>query len=272
MTATERDYVLGTHDEEIERLGLQHNVWRPRALAAWQRARFSVGHTLIDIGCGPGYATLDLAELVGAEGRVIAVDRSRRFLNALDVRQRARGIDNVSIVEADLDVATFDGYDADGAWCRWVTAFVQRPKDLLSRVARGLKPGAAFVLHEYFEYSTWRMMPRSVAFEDFVAATIANWRRSGGEPDIGLEIPAWLEALGFDIVSLMPMVDVISPLDYAWQWPKTFVKVGLQRLIELGAIDEQKGADIADAFAEIDASPSSRMITPGVLEIIARKR
>ena len=74
MTARERDYVLGTHDEEIERLGIQHSVWRPRAVAAWRRAGFKPGDTLIDVGSGPGYATLDLAELTGENGRVIAVD------------------------------------------------------------------------------------------------------------------------------------------------------------------------------------------------------
>ena len=79
----ERDYVLGTHEEEIERLGLQHRVWRPRALDAWARAGFSRGQTLIDVGCGPGHATLDLAEIVGPSGRVVAVDRSRRFLDAV---------------------------------------------------------------------------------------------------------------------------------------------------------------------------------------------
>src|SRR4051812_47686652 len=99
MTPNERDYVLGTHDEEIERLGLQHNVWRPRALAAWQRAGFTTGQTLIDVGCGPGYATLDLAELVGRDGHVIAVDRSRRFLDAFETRRRSRAVDHVTVIE-----------------------------------------------------------------------------------------------------------------------------------------------------------------------------
>ena len=128
------------------------------------------------------------------------------------------------------------------------------------------------MLHEYFDYATWRAMPRSPVFEAFVEATIANWRRSGGEPDIALDIPAWLEALGFEIQSLTPIVDVISSRDYVWQWPKTFVKIGVQRLIELGAIDETKGAQMESAFDEIDRSSSARMITPSVLEIIARKR
>ena len=32
------DYLLGTRDDEIERLGLQHRVWRPQVLACWRRA------------------------------------------------------------------------------------------------------------------------------------------------------------------------------------------------------------------------------------------
>ena len=77
MSTTERDYVLGTNDEEIQRLALQHRVWRPRALDAWRRAGFTAGQTLLDVGCGPGHATVDLAGIVGPSGRVVAVDRSR---------------------------------------------------------------------------------------------------------------------------------------------------------------------------------------------------
>src|SRR2546428_12890176 len=88
-TATaERDYVLGTHDDEVARLGLQHRVWRPRALDAWRRAGFTAGQTLLDLGCGPGHATIDLAEIAGPTGRVIAIDRSKRFLDTLETTRR----------------------------------------------------------------------------------------------------------------------------------------------------------------------------------------
>jgi hypothetical protein len=42
--AAERDYVLGTHEEELARLGLQHRVWRPVGLDCWQRAGITVGN------------------------------------------------------------------------------------------------------------------------------------------------------------------------------------------------------------------------------------
>ena len=46
------DYVLGTHDEEIARLGLQHRAWRSRALAAWQKGEFGPGQTVLDVSAG----------------------------------------------------------------------------------------------------------------------------------------------------------------------------------------------------------------------------
>jgi ubiquinone/menaquinone biosynthesis C-methylase UbiE len=269
---TDRDYVLGTHDEEIARLGVQHNVWRPRALAAWQRAGFTVDQTIVDVGCGPGYATLDLAEVVGATGRIIAVDRSRRFLDALQQRRDARHITNVEILESDLDDVTFESNVSDGAWCRWVLAFVPRPRDLLERIAKTLKPGGVFVSHEYFQYSTWRAVPQSLPFEEFVSATIDNWRKSGGEPDIGLEVPRWLEELGFEIESAEPIVHVITPRDYMWQWPASFMEIGLARLVELGAVSPERAPALQHALRDVASTPSMRMITPGVLEVIARKR
>ena len=84
--AQERSYYLGTHDDEIRRLGLQHRVWRPHVLDAWRRAGVTTSSTVIDAGAGPGYASLDLAEIVEENGRVIALERSERFIDALKGR------------------------------------------------------------------------------------------------------------------------------------------------------------------------------------------
>jgi len=98
----ERDYVLGTHDEEIARLGLQHRVWRPSVLDCWFRAGITAGSRVMDVGAGPGYATIDLAEIVGPAGEVIAVDRSARFLQAAASMCKQRDLSNVRLHELDL--------------------------------------------------------------------------------------------------------------------------------------------------------------------------
>lgn len=268
----EQDYILGTHDEEIERLALQHRVWRPRALDAWRRAGFTVGQTLLDIGCGPGNASLDLAEIVGPGGRVIAIDRSRRFLDALEAARRRRGLDNITQHELDLDEAAIPADGADGAWSRWVFAFVKRPRALLERVRDVLRPGGMVVMHEYVDYATWRLAPRSPEHEEFVRVVMESWRADGGEPDIGLELPRWLGELGFELRELRPLIDIAPPSSYLWQWPKSFIEVGVRRLVDLGHLTAERARAISAAHAAAETAPHTLMMMPAVLEIIAERR
>lgn len=267
----EKDYILGTHDDEVARLALQHRVWRPRALDAWRRAGFTTGQTLVDVGCGPGYATADLAEIVGPSGRVIAIDRSRHFLDQAEANFRRLGIANITPHERDLDESDMPVAGVDGAWCRWVFAFVRNPRVLLKKVCGMLKPGGRIVLHEYLDYSTWRLAPRSEEMEEFVRTVTTSWRASGGEPDIGLAIPGWLTEEGCEINSLTPIIDVVSPSNYVWQWPRSFVEVNLQRQVDLENLTRERSAEIWEAFLSRERTPTTLMITPAVLEIIATR-
>ena len=268
----EKDYILGTHDEEILRLGLQHRVWRPRALDAWRRAGFTVGQTILDIGCGPGYASIDLAGIVGPSGRIVAIDRSRRFLDALEAARRHHGLQNITTFELDLNEMELPALDADGAWCRWVFAFVMNPRSLLTRVAERLKPGGVLVIHEYFDYSTWRVAPKSEAIEDFVRVVMKSWRAEGGEPDIGLDLPIWLNELGFETTSLNPIIDIVPASNFVWQWPSTFMKTAISRLVGLGHLTTNRARAISEAIETAEADPRALMITPAVIEIIAVRR
>src|SRR6476619_1705376 len=108
---TERDYVLGTHDEELARLGLQHRVWRPVVLDCWQRAGITVGKRVLDVGAGPGYATVDLAEIVGPTGEIVALERSENFIRAMEQACRARSLANVTIHQLDLVADELPGGD-----------------------------------------------------------------------------------------------------------------------------------------------------------------
>lgn len=275
MTPTsELDYILGTHDAEVERLGLQHRVWRSRALDAWRRAGFTVGQRLLDVGAGPGYAAFDLADMVGAEGHVCAVERSERFVRVLRERARRCGYTNITAHCQDVTIEGLPVEEGsmDGAWCRWIFAFLRQPLQLLEGVADALRPGGTLVIHEYLDYRTWRLAPRSQLLEKFVAEVMGSWRDAGGEPDIALDLPGWLEEAGFELRELRPVVDIIRPSSFVWQWPASFIDVNLRRLVDLGRIAPALADEISADFQERSLEPLTLMITPTVLEIIAIRR
>ncbi|HEX4738580.1 MAG TPA: methyltransferase domain-containing protein [Allosphingosinicella sp.] len=266
----DRDYVLGTDPGEIDRLGLQHRVWRPRMLDACRRAGIGPGRTVLDVGAGPGFAATDIAEIVGPAGCVIAVERSRRFLDALAERAECLGLANLRLLEADVTEGGLGEAVADSAWCRWVLSFVANPSGTVSHIAAALRPGGTAIFHEYADYASWRTMPPSPEIERFVRLAMQSWRDTGGEPDIALRLPMWLEAEGLEIVSVRPLVEIVGREDLAWQWPAAFLASGANRLAELGYVDGEEAERLAGALERMPQG--TRMMTPLVAEIIARKR
>ena len=267
----ERDYVLGTHDEELARLGLQHRVWRPVALDCWRKAGITVGSRVLDIGAGPGFAAIDLAEIVGPAGQVVALERSNKFVNATKEAVRARSLTNVKIRELDLMTDNFPEDEFDFSWCRWVLSFVSDPGLLVGKLGNAMRKGNMSIFHEYGHYETWRFFPRIPSQEKFREHVIATWRESGGEPDSAPGLPALLSSNGFVIRSAAPLIFCVRPNDYMWQWPATFIAIYLSRLIEMGRIAQKFADQVRADLASAEENPNALMITPLVLEIVAEK-
>jgi SAM-dependent methyltransferase len=269
---TERDYVLGTHDAEIERLGLQHRVWRAHALRVWRRAGIATGSKVLDLGAGPGYASLDLAEIVGPTGSVTAIERSARFVEHARAAARARGLAQLAAREADLVETDLGDAVADASWCRWVLSFANDPRTILAKLRRALRPGGVAVFHEYVDYAAWKLSPHSPAHEHFVTKVMHSWRDAGGEPDIARSLPGLLVAAGFDVASLVPRQEIARPGDWFWDWPKSYVETGPDRLVELGYMSSDEAAAVKQAVRAAETQPGAFFATPIVLEIIAQAR
>jgi SAM-dependent methyltransferase len=265
---TDDDYVLGTRDDEVERLGLQHRVWRPRVLDAWRRAGIASGATVLDVGAGPGFATLDLAEIVGPEGKVMALERSPHFLSVLRARAERAGIANVEAREQDVAEGSFGEGFADASWCRWLLSFVDDPKAVIASIAAALKPKGVAIFHEYGDYGAWRMMPPNPDVDRFRSLVMRSWRDAGGEPDIAPFLPAWLTASGMEVVEIRPLIEIVPRTSFVWEWPAAFMATGAARLAELGYVGDEEAGRLARA---LDADPDAWMVTPLVVEIIARR-
>ena len=268
----EKDYVLGTHDEEIARLSLQHRVWRSTVLDCWRKARITPGSRVIDVGAGPGFATMDLAEIVGPEGQILAVERSTRFLEVATRACAARGLANVRFRSIDLMQEPLGVTDFDAAWCRWVACFVPSAATLVHSIADALRPGGVAIFHEYYNYGTWQFAPRRPALESFVEEVMASWRAAGGEPNIALDLPALLPAAGLRVRRVQPHVFTVTPRDYVWRWPASFIEVNLVRLRELGRVSAEWVESVRQAFQQARSDATTLVTTPLLLEIMAERQ
>lgn len=229
------------------------------------------GHRVIDVGAGPGFATIDLAGLVGPRGEVLAVERSDRFLAFTAKSCAGRGLSNVRFRNMDLMNESLGVTGFDAAWCRWVACFVASPAILVDRIANALRPGGVAIFHEYLNYATWQYTPRCPALESFVQEVMASWRAAGGEPDIARELPALLHAAGLRIRHVKPHVHTIAPGDPLWQWPASFIEVNLVRLHELGRVTPGWVESVRQEYQQAAADPATWMTTPLLLEIVAER-
>lgn len=270
-TSAERDYVLGTHADELARLGLQHRVWRPTVLDCWHRAGVTVGSRVLDVGAGPGFASVDLGEIVGPSGSVTAVERSGRFVEAGRRACAAHGLANVRYHERDLMADPLPDGKFDVSWCRWVATFVSSPQLLIKKLSGAVRVGGMAVFHEYCNYGNWSFTPARPYQSEFVQIVMANWRDAGGEPDIGPALLPLLLESGFRLREVVPRVFCIRPRDHMWQWPASFLNTYLDRLLEQGRVEAVWAQGAQREFAEASADPEARMITPIVLEVIAER-
>jgi ubiquinone/menaquinone biosynthesis C-methylase UbiE len=272
MNSDEREYVLGTDDAELLRLGLQHRLWGAQAFACWERAGVTPGATVLDVGAGPGFASIDLAQLVTPSGRVIAVDESERFLRHLSERARSIGISHVETRAQDVQRLDVPDATVDVAYARWVLCFTPRPAEVVARVAAALKPGGVLAVQDYINWAALSLSPASDAFLRVMPAVGRSWRDHGGDPQIGGRLPAMMEASGLRVESILPLQRIARSSEPLWQWPTTFFANFIPRLVEQGLVPADDWRAMEREWAERSRDENAFFWTPSMVEIIARRR
>lgn len=270
------EYVLGTGTDEFARLGLQHRLWSAAAHNLWERARVQPGLTVLDLGCGPGHATLDLAQIVGATGRVIAVDESAGFLKQLHDQAVARTYHNIERVLCDvqdmLAALEDDKGLIDVAYARWVFCFLSRPEEVVKALAALVKPGGRVAVQDYFNYERClTLAPRREAFTKVISAVGASWRARGGDTDIMGRLPGLFVKNGFRILDLQVVQRLARPGDMMWHWPNSFWQTFLPKLVETGFITAHDREAFEAAWDEASKDPASFCQLPPVFELIVER-
>ena len=145
--------------EQAFQKDLSHLTWdevyarqmqRAGLVADWMDAlHLKPGDRVLEVGAGPGYVSLRLAEQVGPQGLVYAVDRSAEALAYLAGLQQERGVRQIRRLVA--DAAALDGTElrADSALVTMVLHHADDPAGILRSLHRVLPPHALVVVAEF---------------------------------------------------------------------------------------------------------------------------
>lgn len=263
-------YVLGTEIAELHRLGLQHQVWASEAIRGWELAGFTAGQTLLDLGCGPGFCTTELAYIAGEKGSVIGIDKSEHFIDFLQKVTDQFSL-NIESQCTDFDSMELQDNSLDGIYTRWALAWISNPQEIISKLHNALKKGGIFVAHEYFDWSTLQTEPYKPALAKGIAAALQSLRDQNGDIDVGRKLPVYFQRAGFELVSTRPMIKMATPKQFAWNWPKSFFNIYLPKLVDAGYLTKQQVIEALQDFEDLEYEVGATIFCPTMREVIARK-
>ena len=135
------------YDQELEPLG--H--------IAMDRAKVTLGEQVLDVGCGMGHTSLELAERVGTDGLVMAVDIAAPMIERAQQRARHAGLENIRFQLADAQTFAFQAAQFDLLFSRFGVMFFDDPVAAFRNLLRALRSGGrlAFVCWRGVEDNEW---------------------------------------------------------------------------------------------------------------------
>lgn len=140
----------------------------PLGAAALARAAVGAGERVLDVGCGCGGTTLEIARAVGEQGGVVAVDVSAPMLGRARERAAAAGLaGRIEWRCEDAQLAAFAEGAFDCLYSRFGVMFFADPPAAFANLRRGLRPGGriAFVCWQARERNPWMTVPARAAME-----------------------------------------------------------------------------------------------------------
>jgi SAM-dependent methyltransferase len=244
-------------------------VAAPFGVAAMARLPLRPGQRVLDVGCGSGSTTIELARRVAPDGAALGVDIAPSMIDAARERGASEGIDHATFAVADAQVERFGDGTFDAAFSRFGVMFFADLTAAFANIGRALAPGGrlAFACWQPIFLNEWMLLPGSAA----VTVTGALPPMPGpdepgpftlSEPD---RVRSILTAAGFVDIEVTPITDpVVLPADR--------VDAFAQRSLRIGAVREaMRSADpeTATRIAEAVRVALHEKVTDGRLELAA---
>jgi SAM-dependent methyltransferase len=240
-------YTHGHHDSV-----LRSHRWRTAENSAgYLLDSLRPGQDLLDVGCGPGTVTIDLARRVDP-GSVVGLDRAAEVIEEADQLRAQAGAGNVTFAVGDVYSLTAADDSFDVVHAHQVLQHLSRPVDALREMQRVLRPGGILAVRDS-DYGAFTWAPADPRLDRWLelyhAVTIGN----GADADAGRHLLGWVREAGFvDIRVTSSTWTFADPESRAWWGGLWAERVRLSSLAEQaqahGLADAAELAGMADAW------------------------
>lgn len=158
---------------------------------AFERLKLQDGHHVVDLGCGPGTVTVQIAERVGLSGHVQGIDLDPDMITAANELAAQRQLtDRVQHRVGNCTELSFEDDRFDACYCERVFQHLSgdAPKRAAKEILRILKPGGRFVVVD----TNWLSAAIHVCDAALAGRVIAAWARRIPNPNAGVRLAEWL--------------------------------------------------------------------------------
>jgi ubiquinone/menaquinone biosynthesis C-methylase UbiE len=216
--------------------------------AAYLLPSLRPGLDLLDVGCGPGTITIDLAARV-APGRVLGLDPAPGVIE--EARAAATG-GTVSFEVGDVYALDLPDESFDVVHAHQVLQHLGDPVAALREMARVCRPGGLIAVRDV-DYAAVTLFPQDDVLDRWLELYSAVARRNGAEPDAGRQMLAWAHAAGLrEVTPSTSSWCFATPADREW-WGRSWAgrataSAFAEQAREYGLSDAGELQVIADAW------------------------
>ena len=229
-------------------------------LIAMDRLNLTGGQRVIDLGCGTGQTTVELATRVAPDGEVLGVDIADEMLARGRDRAARLGVRNVRFLRADVQVHDLGHGRFDAAYSRFGVMFFADPVAAFANVHKALRPGGllSFVSWQGVFDNEWMLIPGAAVAS--VTGSPPPMPEPGEPGPFSLADPERIRTVlsggGFHHIEVTPHNDVIvMPREQIPDIARTSIRIGAAREALKDADDETR----ARAVAAVEEALTSRL-------------
>jgi SAM-dependent methyltransferase len=258
-------YVIQDGEAEVQRLRLLARAKWPTTEAMLRQTGLAPGMRCLDVGCGIGEVTRQLARWIGPNGQAVGIDANEDFVDlarAESARQELPAVFHVARAGQFQVDAPFDF-----AYARFLLTHLPEPLPVLVWMAQAVRAGGVVAVED-IDFSGYFSHPACPALHRYVELYEQVVRRNGGDPCIGPRLPELFRQAGLQGIRL----EVVQPSFLVGEGKQ--VAAATMRQIEAavvaaGLASAAEVAEIVACLEEFAADPTTILSLPRIFAVCA---